>query len=240
MLGFLSIITFAHPFVNARPDRGTPILAYHEIGPLGDGDSALFIDPAEFRRHMQHLKEKGYTSITLQDLYAHYTGGHELPRNPVVLTFDDGYRGVYEYAWPIMREFGFVGVLFVTEYLEKPGYMTHAQVATLVSHGFEVGNHSRTHADLRIKTSRELMDEVVYYRQELETRFGVPVTSFSYPMGYFNQQVVDTVRKGGHLIGVTTIEGLAASEHGLLTLRRVPIFRFDSTERFVRKLNRDR
>jgi len=235
-LGLLAIVVIY--FVNARLVRGIPILAYHEIGPLGEGDSALFIEPDKFRRQIQYLEEQGYSSITLRQLHAHYTEGRELPPRAVVLTFDDGYRGIYEHAWPILREFGFVGVLFVTEYLDKAGYMTDSQVAALVAHGFELGNHSRTHTDLRTKTSAGLRAEVLDFKQELETRFDVSVVSFSYPMGYFDQQVVDAVKEGGHLIGVTTIQGHARAEQGLLTLHRVPIFRFDTMDSFARKLAR--
>ncbi len=235
LLALMAVVAFF--LVSAVPDRGIPILIYHEIGPLGDGDREMFIDPHVFRLHMRHLKEQGYTSITLKELHAHYTKRQPLPRNPVVLTFDDGYQGVYENAWPIMKEFGFVGVLFVTDYLGKPGYMTDSQVAALVSHGFELGSHSRTHANLLTRSDEELIDEVGAYKHELERRFGVPVTSFAYPMGYFDQRVVDAVREGGFLIGVTVQEGLADVGQGLLTLRRVPIFRYNCMRSFIRKLN---
>lgn len=200
----------------------------------------MFIDPAVFRRHMQHLNERGYTSITLKELHAYYSEGRTLPRKPVVLTFDDGYQGVYDNAWPVMREFGYVGVLFVTEHLGKPCYMTESQVAALVSQGFELGSHSRTHPNLLAKNNEELEDEIGTYKQELETHFGVPVTSFCYPMGYFDQRVVDVVERAGFVIGVTTQEGLADAGQGMLTLRRVPIFRYDSMRSFTRKLNKGR
>ena len=230
------LVAVAVFFLSPRRDRGIPILAYHEIGAVSFGDSAMFIDPAAFREQMEYLHAQGYTSITLRDLHIHFTTGAPLPRRPIVLTFDDGYVGVYENAWPIMREFGFTGVLFVTGYMGQPFYMTEAQVQTLIDNGFELGNHTRTHRSLPTLSNEELLDDVVAFQHELESRFGVEVVSFCYPMGHFDDQVVDAVRQAQLQIGVTTIEGRADPMQGLLTLHRIPLFRYDTLPSFRRKL----
>ena len=236
VLVLVLLVAVALFFLNATRERGIPILAYHEIGPVSFGDSAMFIDPAAFREQMEYLHAQGYTSITLRDLHIHFTTGAPLPRRPIVLTFDDGYVGVYENAWPIMREFGFTGVLFVTDHLGRPFYMTEAQVQTLIDNGFELGNHTRTHRSLPTLSDEELLDDVVTFQRELESRFGVEVVSFCYPMGKFDDRVVEVVGQAQLRIGVTTVEGFAEATQGLLTLSRVPLFRFDTLPSFRRKL----
>lgn len=223
-------------FINAMPYKGVPILVYHEIGAIGSGDREMFIDRAVFRSHMEHLKKHGYTTITLRELYAHYAEGAQLPQKPVVLTFDDGYVGVYENGWPIMRELGFTGVLFVTGHLGQPSYMTESQVETLLANGFELGNHTRTHRSLPTLNDEELKDEIVIFQRELESRFGVDVVSFCYPMGDYDERVVAAVRQASLRLGVTTNKGFACTSQGLLTLRRTPLFRFDTMADFRRKL----
>jgi len=148
--------------------------------------------------------------------------------------------GVYENAWPIMREFGFTGVLFVTEYMGQPFYMTEAQVRTLIASGFELGNHTRTHSSLPARTDEQLRDEIVVFKQELEDRFGVEIVSFCYPMGHLDDRVVEAVRQAEFHIGVTTVEGFATATQGLLTLPRVPLFRYDTMLSFRRKLSGSR
>mgnify|MGYP000569041985 CR=1 FL=1 len=88
-----------------------PILMYHYISePPPESDKYrldLSIEPELFRAQLARLREQNYTSITLSDLYYAIEAGKPLPENPIVLTFDDGYRDNYEYAFPIMKEEGF-------------------------------------------------------------------------------------------------------------------------------------
>jgi len=74
--------------------------------------------PAQFRRQMETLARYG-TPIGIDDLIA-AVGGARLPRNPVMVTFDDGYRSCHEVALPILRAVGmratfFIATSFVTE-----------------------------------------------------------------------------------------------------------------------------
>ncbi len=117
-------------------DDGTaarvPVLCYHYLRDKSDplrllrvfgyvvlslpllNDSELWTTSAsEFERHMQYLKESGYTAITLDELHEWQTGRRELPRKPVVITFDDGDVSVYELALPILARYGFRATLFV-------------------------------------------------------------------------------------------------------------------------------
>ena len=94
-----------------------PILMYHRIAVL-QGDEpritrALTVDPGEFRLQVQWLKEHGFETITQLQLYNALMEGGELPEKPIMLTFDDGYRGIATIAAPIMTQLGFVGTAYV-------------------------------------------------------------------------------------------------------------------------------
>ncbi len=54
-----------------------------------------------------------YSVIDLHDLLAHYRQGRALPRNPLLLTFDDGFREDYEVAAPILKKKGVPATFFV-------------------------------------------------------------------------------------------------------------------------------
>jgi len=74
--------------------------------------------PAQFRRQMEMLARYG-TPIGIDDLIR-AIGGAPLPRNPVMVTFDDGYRSCHDVALPILRAVGvratfFIATSFVTE-----------------------------------------------------------------------------------------------------------------------------
>jgi peptidoglycan/xylan/chitin deacetylase (PgdA/CDA1 family) len=68
--------------------------------------------PAQFRRQMETVARYG-TPIGIDDLIRALAGG-PLPRNPVMVTFDDGYRSCHDVALPILRAVGVRATFFVT------------------------------------------------------------------------------------------------------------------------------
>ncbi|HEU4753330.1 MAG TPA: polysaccharide deacetylase family protein, partial [Armatimonadota bacterium] len=87
------------------------VLMYHDIT---DQPSVYFdIRVAEFRRQLRELKEAGASVISMADLYDHLHGGKPIPPRAVVLTFDDGYLGNLENAYPLLKEFGYPATFFV-------------------------------------------------------------------------------------------------------------------------------
>lgn len=74
--------------------------------------------PAQFRRQIEMLARYG-TPIGVDELIA-AIGGAPLPKNPVMITFDDGYRSCHDVALPILRAVGvratfFIATSFITE-----------------------------------------------------------------------------------------------------------------------------
>lgn len=73
-----------------------PIIGYHHIVP--DADKQAFfpnnmwvISLSDFERQMQLLKEDGYHSVTLEDVYAWKMGKKDLDEKSIAITFDDGF-----------------------------------------------------------------------------------------------------------------------------------------------------
>jgi biofilm PGA synthesis lipoprotein PgaB len=57
------------------------------------------------------LLSHGYTPISLKQLLDSRAGDASLPPNPVLLTFDDGYRSFYDKVLPLLELYGFPAVL---------------------------------------------------------------------------------------------------------------------------------
>jgi peptidoglycan/xylan/chitin deacetylase (PgdA/CDA1 family) len=102
--------------------RGRPrwltILAYHRVLPAPGRDYPFDRDvidcgPAEFEQHMRMVAAT-CTPVGLGDVIGFLTGGRPLPPNPVLVTFDDGYRDNREHAQPILERHGIPAVFFVT------------------------------------------------------------------------------------------------------------------------------
>ena len=79
----------------------------------------------------------------------------------VFLHFDDGYSGVYENAFPIMKEYGYTGTLFMpTDYIGHSRYVNLEQLREMKEWGWEIGSHTKSHADLDKVDGKTLLDEL--------------------------------------------------------------------------------
>lgn len=98
----------------ALPDetvsRDVPVLMWHNLAEESSGDMTISLDT--FRAQIEALHEAGFKTVSLQQLYDYVHFGTELPQKPIVLTFDDGYFSNYEYAYPILREYGMQATIF--------------------------------------------------------------------------------------------------------------------------------
>jgi peptidoglycan/xylan/chitin deacetylase (PgdA/CDA1 family) len=101
---------------------------------------------------------------------------------------------VYTTAFPIMKEFGYVGVNYIVgNRLDVEGYMTVEQIQETIAAGWEVGSHSMTHADLT--SLKDASWEITQSQYELEQALGVEVGTFAYPFGIKNDKIMDTTRE---------------------------------------------
>lgn len=95
--------------------KGVPVLMYHNIfnGDISSSKSGVLITPQNFERQMMYLKNHGYETITVEQLYDFMKYGKLLPKKPIMITFDDGYLGNYEYAYPLFKKIGYKGIINV-------------------------------------------------------------------------------------------------------------------------------
>jgi peptidoglycan/xylan/chitin deacetylase (PgdA/CDA1 family) len=98
------------------------IITYHHIADRDPGyrfdPNAADATPVQFRRQMEMLARHG-TPIGVDDLLRAIEGG-PFPKNPVMVTFDDGYRSCHDVALPILQQVGvpatfFIATSFITE-----------------------------------------------------------------------------------------------------------------------------
>lgn len=130
--------------------------------------------------------------------------------NPVVLTFDDGYKDFYTNAFPILKKYKFKSTIFIiTDKVGQNGYMTWEDLSELSESGLvEIGSHSISHPDLS-KTSESLQKEqLLKSKSEIETNLGIEVVSFCYPSGKYNETTLRLLPITGYKYAVTTRAGL--------------------------------
>lgn len=171
----------------------------HEV--VGHGSGDYWQTPAELRAQLESLAHAGYVPITAADLVA---GKIDIPagKSPVVLTFDDGSPGQFalgadgaptpDCAVGILLDVartnpGFtpVGTLYVNDHpfgQTNPG----PYLRWLVSHGFEIGNHTLTHPNLHALTATDVQRELVQLQQLITTTLpGYGIRTMALPFGVY-------------------------------------------------------
>lgn len=96
-----------------------PALTYHDIVEKKGAD-AFAVTAQDFKRHIQYLKDEGYTPVSLDLLRQVREGKATLPVKPVLLTFDDGLKSFASHALPLLQQYGYPCVLsVVTAWLDS-------------------------------------------------------------------------------------------------------------------------
>ncbi len=206
-----------------------PILYYHyirNIQPTAQNllSFQLSISPALFAEQMALLHVEGANPITLATLMDALAGNRALPAHPVVLTFDDGYADFATAVQPVMERYGFVATDFVVSgFINRPRYMTAAQVLQMDADGMVIGAHTVHHVDLAAVPAALAQDEINNSKAALESLLGHPVLDFAYPYGAFNPTVAQLVQRAGFREAVTTLGGDQQSQSGRFELHRTEI-----------------
>lgn len=223
-----------------------PVLLYHQI--LPNPTNFITTAPEVFDRQMKTLSDFGYKTITLDQLYENLTKGKPLPKKPVLITFDDGWKNQYQNAIPILLKYKFKAAFFVnpqTINFKNRTFMNTADLVDLDKHGFDVQSHTWAHSNLIIKRGEtpaaynarlvhELKDSKVWLEQLLKKRMDY----FAYPYGFYNSFVLKAVANTGYKMAFTVNSGKnMAGEQPPLLLKRTIIFRNTSFKNFINDLN---
>ena len=209
-----------------------PILLYHHIDPE-QTTPRYNVLPEVFAAQMQALEDWGYTTITAVQLIQAITEGGPLPPRPVVITFDDGHFSVFENAFPIMQEHGFVGVSYiVANRLKSYGFTGVPQLEEMIGAGWEVGSHSYTHSDLTLDHSIAFT-EIFVSRDTLTQSLSQPVKTFAYPFGTFDQYLGDRTRKWGYSGAMGLGPGYTHTLNSIYYLQRIEVQGTYDMEKFA-------
>lgn len=92
-----------------------PVFMYHSVGiPDPEWKWNYLTTPFQvFEKQMKWLKKCGFNTIHFDQYIDYIFNEAKLPKNPVILTFDDGYLDNYIFAYPIMKKYGMVGTVYI-------------------------------------------------------------------------------------------------------------------------------
>jgi peptidoglycan/xylan/chitin deacetylase (PgdA/CDA1 family) len=212
---------------------GVPILMYHKIAPRPPRVrlKGLYVTPATFEQQLAELSENGFAACNPAEACQ---DGQSAPR--VALTFDDGFRNVFQNAMTPLAEIRWRALQFlVPNYIGKLNewdlregeapelLMDAAEVRDWIGAGHAIGSHSLTHARLTRLTARDAREEIFASKKKLEDAFGGPVEHFCYPYGDWSEAVRDLVMEAGYRTACTTQFGVNTAATPPFALNRITV-----------------
>jgi peptidoglycan/xylan/chitin deacetylase (PgdA/CDA1 family) len=177
----------------AAPIRTVSVVTFHRIDEPRTGDpydpDTVDATPAQFRRHVQMLARIG-TPIGMDALLAGLEGA-ELPPNPLMITFDDGYRSCRDIALPILEELGVPATFFIATAFADGGKLYWWEQIAVALHQARVrtatiGYPRPLQIDVSDPGARRVLDDIVKnthgldidrFLRELRTTLGLPWSS---------------------------------------------------------------
>jgi peptidoglycan/xylan/chitin deacetylase (PgdA/CDA1 family) len=246
---YLAAPLFSRKQLSAR----IPILMYHSIQASDGKESFPYYEtttsPLRFAEHMAYLSRHEYQTIGLGEVQERLRSGQPCERC-IAITFDDGFSNFYVYAYPILKEYGFMATVFLPtafisttrrQFNGKP-CMTWSEVRELNTTGITFGSHTVTHPQLRELSRKKIEDELRLSRQMIEENLGTKIDSFAYPFAFpeadaeFRALLTETLGTAGYTNGVCTTIGRADPLRSRLFMKRLPVNSCDDQRLFQAKL----
>ncbi|PGK51235.1 hypothetical protein CN918_25945 [Priestia megaterium] len=207
-------------------DNGIPVLMYHHFLTKEENKNfvgvSTTITPQAFDEQMNYLKKAGYETITPADLELFINGKINLPAKSVVLTFDDGLKSNYLYAYPILKKYDFKATNFVITSRMTPYNQTFnpdsiQSLSTLEMtemkdvYSFE-GHTNNLHYFLNGKGAilSTLFTDVLVDLQtnRLALKDFSQAYYLAYPFGHYDSNTIEAAKQAGFRMAFTTKKGL--------------------------------
>jgi peptidoglycan/xylan/chitin deacetylase (PgdA/CDA1 family)/GT2 family glycosyltransferase len=231
-------------------DNPILVLCYHAIADLSD-DRILAdygMPKPLLVRQLDSLARRGCVFLSGEEFDRYRSGKAGVPRNAVLLTFDDCYVDLLAEGAPVLRARGVPAVAFAVtglathsnEWDQRLGTRALATLdseglAALQRSGFEIGAHSRTHPELPTLDKIALQDEVSGSAADFAGMNLPRPRFFAYPYGEHNNDVRQAVAGAGFSAGFSLIAGRFRRGMDSMAVPRIEILRRDAGWRFAFK-----
>nr|WP_314461253.1 polysaccharide deacetylase family protein [uncultured Clostridium sp.] len=239
-----------------------PIIMYHQVKNSGLNNDV--ISPDEFESDLTYLKENHYNTITMTQLIDYVHDKKELPQNPIILSFDDGYLSTYLNVYPLLKEYNMNIVLSiigksVDEFSKvcdenvNYSHVTWGEVKDMQQSGLvEIQNHSynlhkiskeRYGCSQMANESLEhyeefLSNDINTLQKEIMSATGNSPNTFTYPYGKYNERMENIIKKLGFEATLTCKFGVNVINNDpdtLYSLKRIRRAHNQSIEKMLKE-----
>lgn len=230
-----------------------PVLMYHhiltekQIRDNGWTSNHSILSLESFKSQMDYLYENDFYTLTIAELEEYIYKGKDFPKKSVLITFDDGYLSNAEYAYPIMKEYGFKGTIFMigknsevepsefspNKLMFLPNKEIHKYIDVFEYECHTYSMHARVDGkSLLMSNPMDKVEEDLKKNREL-----YDTSAIAYPHGGYNQDLIDLLIKEDYKLGFAGGPGYVNKKSNAFELQRFGIYPYTSMERFKNIVN---
>ena len=224
-----------------------PILYYHRVN---NNPSNIDGSPSVdfFHKQIKFLYQRGYYFASLKELIKWCKGLIELPKNSIAITFDDGYEDNYTNVFPILKKYSAKATIFlIYNYIGQTRYFSYNRSvpqkilpedykpSTDLKHKYlnvnqitemhkssliDFGSHTLSHGSLTYCDIEIAEREITESKEALEDLLNIPIETFCYPYGHYNNTIKKITKKAGYLGAFTTRKRKVRKEEDCFAMPR--------------------
>lgn len=219
-----------------------PILMYHSIS---DDNNSLSVSLTNFEKQMSFLHKSNFKSVNFNSI------NKKEIKKKFIITFDDGYKNVFDNALPILLKFNFTATVFLVsdligqfnkwdmnkENFFKYELMNLDEIKKWINNGMSIGCHTANHFNLKnldeFNKKKEIIEPKFFFKDTLSYE----VNSFSYPYGLYDDQSSKIVKENYKYAVTTNRSRYAPNKFNEHKIPRVPVNNKDNLFKFYLKIN---
>lgn len=251
ILGFcltFSLILICSQWVNtASPPISIPIFCLHEIVDLNKSSQSSFQSLSlynntkqDIEQFLDYLVRNKYWFLSTQELSEYFIEkskpipSEHLSQKPIMLSFDDGYKGVHTYLFPVLesllKKYGTTAklVLFINpSSINSAAHLTCDDLRDGLSQGFyDIQSHSFHHYDLTKLSDNQLTFELTKAQQVIRQCIqnldssSTAALHIAYPYGSNDKRVQMQASK--YYLSGYSYENLALQTDQLINKYQIP------------------
>jgi peptidoglycan/xylan/chitin deacetylase (PgdA/CDA1 family) len=236
------------------------VLMYHMVTEHLSKSKSKFnrlrVKPSEFEKQLKWLKKNNWTTFTMTQLLSL----SDIPEKSVVLTFDDGYKDNYKYAFKLLQKYNMNATIYLvvnrfnqnwavdkdksksSDELNNEEMLSHDEINEMVSSGLiEIGSHTLNHTNLATASLDIKEQEIIKSKKILEEQYNISCDSFAYPFGFYNENDWKIVKDAGYTNATTVNVGIEdITKVNKFLLKRIMISGRQGLFAFILKIKKGR
>lgn len=179
-------------------NRDSKVLYYHDLHRDGEIPDTIMSTPLSlFKLHLNLIRNNGFEIVDVITK----------SKNQILITFDDGYFGVYKNRDFFESEQILPTIFIITNKIGHANFMNLDELKTLKFMGFRIQSHTHTHPDLNLENNDGLIYEFNTSKIVLEDLLLNNINEICFPKGLFNLNVVKYALESGYELLFSSIPG---------------------------------